>query len=339
MLARDRLRQLAVRGCLIAGVVLLTAAVGPCESQESSVQATDQQPQPERIAVDANSQGAERGGDTERDNPKTDGAISGVPPVNQMRGSESPCDSCQVAAEQRKEAREKADLDAQEIMAIATKDMAEISTWQFWVGLGSLILLFYTLWLTREANRAAIKSAKHAEEAVKVAQDTANRQLRAYVTRKNIEIKASGPLGNSIVDRYRFTVKWINCGSTPALRCVHKTNCDIFFGDLPVDFSFPDIKKPRETPIHIGPNQEIGVPYDIPAEWLVKTVAQTHIVYMWGWIEYDDAVEGKKRHRTEFCMQISATGNPTIDGQCTIENLTKTGFNGMDDGCHRPPQT
>jgi hypothetical protein len=32
----DRLHRLAVRACLIAGVVLLTAGVGPCESQETT---------------------------------------------------------------------------------------------------------------------------------------------------------------------------------------------------------------------------------------------------------------------------------------------------------------
>ena len=37
----NRLHQLAVRGCLIAGVVLLTAGVGPCESQETARETLD----------------------------------------------------------------------------------------------------------------------------------------------------------------------------------------------------------------------------------------------------------------------------------------------------------
>ncbi|MGD2133379.1 MAG: hypothetical protein PVI23_11340 [Maricaulaceae bacterium] len=76
--------------------------------------------------------------------------------------------------EQEAADREQADLLAQQGMDAATKRMAKYAFWQtMLIGIGTAALL-YTLFLTRQANRAAW-------DAVRVAEEVGKRQTRAYV--------------------------------------------------------------------------------------------------------------------------------------------------------------
>ncbi|MCZ7887836.1 MULTISPECIES: hypothetical protein [Agrobacterium] len=123
--------------------------------------------------------------------------------------------------EQEARQREIEDLVAQQGMNFATQAMndatqrmAEYAWWStVFVGIGTLLLIF-TLWLTRLANKAA-------QEAVAVTRDMGQRQLRAY-----LHVGANYPFaiiegdvssdGTKIVQGFGVSLSIENKGITPA---------------------------------------------------------------------------------------------------------------------------
>ncbi|WP_090879057.1 hypothetical protein [Bauldia litoralis] len=106
--------------------------------------------------------------------------------------------------EKRSEKREKHDLIAQQRMNRATKKMADYSLWQtIFVGLGTFLLIV-TLFLTRQANKAA-------RSAVAVTRRMGKVQSRAYVVVKGGALKNFGEGKHA-----HAVVSLINSGQTPA---------------------------------------------------------------------------------------------------------------------------
>lgn len=90
--------------------------------------------------------------------------------------------------ERESDQREIDDLLAQQGMEEATRGMADLAQYQTWlIGIGTALLLV-TLWLTRQANKAATKAAVAAEEAVKVTRELGQAQIRAYLTCASADI-------------------------------------------------------------------------------------------------------------------------------------------------------
>lgn len=132
--------------------------------------------------------------------------------------SDAAADARQRSEDEAKD-REIRDLVAQEGMNAATqsieaatkdmRDYALYSTLAVWVG---TILLFYTLWLTRQANRAA-------QDAVNVTRDMGQAQIRAYVHLSRIDVE--GQSETTTVDlnsaAWSFIAVFQNYGSTPAI--------------------------------------------------------------------------------------------------------------------------
>ena len=127
-------------------------------------------------------------------------------PVKKRRPAEPACDAHCQAAEQR----EKHDLVAQQSMATSAYDLVILTWWQFGVGIVGITLLLFTLYLTRQANKAATRAAKAAEAAVNVASKNAELQLRAYALTSISEIS----MGEDGIAK--ATVTAVNAGQTPA---------------------------------------------------------------------------------------------------------------------------
>jgi hypothetical protein len=248
----------------------------------------------------------------------------------------------EAAAEARKhreaEARqnEEDDLVAQQGMNRATQAMNEatqrmalyslISTGL--VALGTALLIV-TLWLTRQANRAA-------QTAVDVTRDIGQRQIRAYVvvdTAIDWQEAYFGRVDN--ITGYNFTIKWKNCGMTPARRCHCRTSLEVFDGVIPRDFAYPDKAAPDITETnHFGPGQTfasrvggLSVPDAIAVERGKKHV------YVWSWVEYDD-IFGNTRRRTEVCFDFRIS-----EGRKTCVPTIVGPFNGADEDCHHKTKT
>src|SRR3546814_372837 len=152
---RNRLQAVAARGCLIAAVVLLTAGVGPCESQESTEERRGIRPETQQVAVAPPTQQGSGSGQ-QFDNKTPSSSDPSARPAVAMQ----PCPECNLAAEKRKEDREISDLAAQWSVAWSTQDMATISWWSTGIAIVGLFGIGWTVWETRRNAKAAIVAAQ-----------------------------------------------------------------------------------------------------------------------------------------------------------------------------------
>lgn len=114
--------------------------------------------------------------------------------------------------------REKDDLKAQQLAADAAVESAasakrqeHLARWQIGLSVAGVIALVVTIIYSILATNAAVKSAELAEKAVSIAQDTAKRELRAYIAISKVRFTGLND-GNSA----KIEVSITNAGATPA---------------------------------------------------------------------------------------------------------------------------
>lgn len=113
------------------------------------------------------------------------------------------------ASEERSEQRELQDLTAQKGMNEATKKMADYSIWQtILIAIGTSALLI-TLYLTRQANKAAMEGAKAAQLSVTETSRIGEAQVRAYLSGQHGRFEAYEGFLN-------ITLVIVNTGQSPA---------------------------------------------------------------------------------------------------------------------------
>lgn len=129
------------------------------------------------------------------------------------------------------------DLSQQKRMADSTVDMAQYSLWGIQLSVAQLVLsivgaafLFWTLWETRKASRAAIRSADAAQAALS--------KDRPYMLADSSSIKVKFLMDGTPEFKVRFT----NYGSTPATnaKAVYTTSVAEHSGSI-VRFSDDDL--------------------------------------------------------------------------------------------------
>jgi hypothetical protein len=108
---------------------------------------------------------------------------------------------------------DEADLCEQRRMAKSAEDTVWLNRLQTGLGVIGAFILFVTLALTIWATRAAIKSADAAHASVRLAEKTAEQQLRAYVTITEAEIRTFWSYGDPTFAAF---VIFKNSGQTPA---------------------------------------------------------------------------------------------------------------------------
>lgn len=135
--------------------------------------------------------------------------------------SDAASDARQRSENEAKE-REIRDLAAQEGVNAATQTMNEatqrMADYAFWstviVGVGT-VLLFWTLYETRQANKAAASS-------IEAVQDATFHELRPWIMPQKPEIEKRNDFrlneSGEIIDvAYVFSIGWLNGGATPAI--------------------------------------------------------------------------------------------------------------------------
>ena len=174
------------------------------------------------------------------------------------------------------------------------------------------------------------------------ADDTAKRQLRAYVAVTEIvmnEFRHADVMGaNGIfagpVHSYRISAKIENTGQTPTRRAIVNINWEARDDDLPDDFAFSDGESEVAA---IGARSSYHTPgFFISIAEIQRGIARHRRVFVWGWVDYDDVFENSKRHRTEFCFEIVAD----IHGDRSkiyMRFPSHRKFNGIDADCVRTP--
>ncbi|BBK40674.1 hypothetical protein STVA_06940 [Allostella vacuolata] len=145
-------------------------------------------------------------------------------------------------------------------MGCAAIWMAVFTAFQVIIGGVGLFALFRTLRLTRDSVEKAGVSAEASEraaaaaiDAVSIARDTAERQLRAYVscTKARLVDFTAG------TEPYAM-LTFRNAGSTPAQSIT--VMCHIYFRPHPPHYGDVIIRAPgRETSISLGPSQEVEI--------------------------------------------------------------------------------
>ena len=140
----------------------------------------------------------------------------------------------------------RSDLCAQWTAANAARDAAYYARLQLWGAAAGIIGLLITIWLTRRAVKAA-------QDSVRVAQDTAKRQLRAYLVAQNFRL--TGFVADQVP---MLTFRLKNTGQTPASEL--RERYEIFYRSgpfhemesQPVRFSRPYKPSRRGTIIGAG---------------------------------------------------------------------------------------
>jgi hypothetical protein len=227
----------------------------------------------------------------------------------------------------------------------------QLARYTFWLDVLTTILAASTfgLWLatlwsfSRQAAEAkrtlkiAQDSADAAKEQVALSRSALESTERAYVFCENIISGWTAKKETEQITKWTFTIVWRNSGKTPTRRARSIYNkwegTDV--GALPSDFDYPDYDEANE--MVIGPNAVMHAGnFDISVETLIAMRAGKTRTYVWGWCDYDDVFAGTPRHRSEFCFEIIATGNPIYKNGGFLYKRHGP-FNGFDDECVRQP--
>jgi hypothetical protein len=223
----------------------------------------------------------------------------------------------QAYQERRANERDEQDLVAQKTSALWAYIMGAAAVVGMALSAVGVFLVWTTFRATKAGNRIAERNVEAALEQVKIAQDTAARQLRAYLSFKPVE------MDEITVDRnpleIRFTVE--NTGATPANEWVVVWAWQVTEEEPTTDFyekwmpSLPEI-----GPDHcIGPKQIKTIPLTIEIGecWRSRVVSGTHKFFVFGAMIYVDF--SGERHRTDFFYVY----NPRLEnrlGQASVKN-------------------
>lgn len=202
----------------------------------------------------------------------------------------------------RPKEREDADLCEQIRQAQAAEDAVWWSRLQSYLAMCGFAAVVLSLVFTGWAAWAAGKAANAAERAVAVASESAQRQLRAYLScefdpnrpkDQDVKITKAG----SFVPRLAK-----NRGQTPAYQFVHWSVIGIFSKDFRGPFRRVKQHKPRLAPGDIMPGDYVTVVSRGEAwkdEIWDLVLAQKEHVFIYGAFYYRDAF--KRRRYTRYC--------------------------------------
>lgn len=195
----------------------------------------------------------------------------------------------------------KADLAAQERMAFSTEELVVLTERQNVITAIEAGLLGITIFFTAWASIAAARAAKAADRAVEVTEDTARRQLRAYVMPSKTTLLFRE-------DRCLEVVLHIeNAGQTPASDLIVLTRLLVTPTHETVDFSALAKEKTPFSRTSIGPRVVTTINNSTPVPLADAYVLQIEkggvIVYCWGTIHYKDVFGDPQT--TKFRYQFS----------------------------------
>jgi hypothetical protein len=165
---------------------------------------------------------------------------------------------------------------------VAQEEMAKWARYLFWTSLVGVALLAGTLY---ETNRTAIA----AQDAVRVTKDSAEKQLRAYVTMVSVHI-TQFEVGLPI----KLEIRMKNCGQTPAYdyRGGYTMTTVPLHGAKTYRFNRP-IEDATWSRTVLGPGIETGTLF--PNNHILSksehdhVTAGSHALFVWGYDAYTDA--------------------------------------------------
>ena len=251
--------------------------------------------------------------------------------ISQQRGSpESPVFVKAIPGEPSKQARDAERAHAENEKRIADGTIAlAILTGLLFLATGILACFTWKLWrdtkrladdagkaaetqagLTREAIRHAEANTAAAQNTVRIMEQSAERQLRAYLS-----IGGSGIWPDEYGTSGRLWVDVENTGQTPAYNLtskvgkllIPKAECD--------SFEFPEAVPQAGGSVMVGSGCDITLRREFSIAEAKAVKDRTHRLYLFGRIEYTDAF-GQSRF-TNYRLYW-------WDGRMNVENLSRT---------------
>lgn len=198
---------------------------------------------------------------------------------------------------------EQAKANRERHLVIATYAIAVVTTV---LAFGTGLLAAYTFNLWRSTG-----------DLVKGAEDTAVRQLRAYVSFIGVRPEIS-PTQTPQVYEWRLRPIMKNSGQTPTANL--RIYVDVVVSNIPMPkgFDFSQINHDAAFG-HMGPNSDSAAPAGphptqpaISANDVVLHQIGQKYIYLWGWVRYADVFDATRAHVTRFCWQITLSGSPFI---------------------------
>jgi hypothetical protein len=180
------------------------------------------------------------------------------------------------------------------------------------ISIGQMYLLIRAERTAKIAANAAANAALATKSSVDRMKDTAERQLRAYLSLRRIRysLVRFDVAPNAI--RWEVEPEVQNSGSTPALDMFHRTGgCRTDNNEgLPADFDFGGKASLRKAAGTLGPQCErttgkLTIPFADMAKLLRNDGTQA---FLWGEIDYSDVFPGTELHQTWFAVEVKAAG-------------------------------
>lgn len=214
-------------------------------------------------------------------------------------------------------------LAAQEKMAAWVPWMFGVGMFETLLTLTGVFLVWRTLKASWEAARHAKRGADAAHATVASMEDTARRQLRAYI---HFTIDKSAPVSFNAAQKTVIRILYENCGQTPAMRCTSGGELDILPWPAPVPFPDPIFEK--EGAIYsLYPKAEgrwntpISSRRIFSAEEIQEAInGKTKRLFLYGEIKYFD-IFGKE-HFTRFRMMSGVEPKANLLSFCREGNET-----------------
>ncbi|WP_428249184.1 hypothetical protein [Ferrovibrio sp.] len=203
------------------------------------------------------------------------------------------------------------DLEAQWAAAAAGERMARLAVWQLVFGGLGIVAVGWSLYYTRKALELSRKSADAAEESIAVARESAERELRAYLSMTPNKLGGLYEGGTVSIE-----FKPVNHGQSPAFRMRHVFEIRTLSLPLPDDFIFEEPTRIIDNHITIFPN------VDTNKTWFnaKATTTQGELeeirnkragLFCWGTTFYED-IFGKQR---TVNFRVYFTGQNVADSQ------------------------
>ena len=254
-----------------------------------------------------------------------------TPPIIRVEiiGDESEVKS-RHSLEERSEVRELEALAVQQGMSEASQKIASYTFHQtllsffqtFLIAVGTAALI-YTLYLTRQANEAALRGAEAAETAVSNTQQIGEAQVRAYVS-WNGAIVSTVFTENSIFAGYSITPQVLNTGKSPAILSHLYSSSIVVSGEEEPAVSF-DLAS-AECDINLGAGNPIGLADQfLTVEDARRVRDGSAIAYLLGWVAYRHIFMNNSDADKilKFCFRIDIHTDPSniMPGPSTGQRL------------------
>ena len=202
----------------------------------------------------------------------------------------------------------------------------------------TVAIAWFTWTLRNSTERLWLSGERHSE-----------RELRAFVFAKAIGVTPETVTRIYTINQMTWedpvswvvTVIWENSGETRTKNMFMHVSHQFFDGEMPNDFSFPDLGDQTRVPTMIGPRaimMSSGFKFEVSDPSVLLVFENKKHLYIWGWAEYDDIFENTARHRTEFCYEIFFVG-VAFPGKAQLAHRMHRLHNAADEDCKYPLKT